>query len=769
MSAHRVELDVNGKLFYIETGVLAKQASGSVVVGYEETVALAAVSAEESARSPDSDFLPLTVEYRDRTAAAGRIPGGFLKREGRPSDRETLISRLVDRSVRPMFKEGYRNETMIVIHPLSFDFEHETDILALNGASAALLLSETPFHEAVGGVQVGRVEGEFVINPTIAQQAASDMNFIVAGTAESLTMVEGGAREISESDLTAALEYAHGWIKKFVALQKELLAKAGGKEKLQIELKDYSAEISLLAGLADREIRDALLLEGKQARSKKVKETRDATIERLLENEPDPGARRAELKKAWDEYQKKFIRKMILDEGLRVDRRSLSDVRPISIAVDALARAHGSALFTRGETQALVTTTLGSSQEELMVDRLEGRSTKKFMFHYNFPSFCVNEVKRITGPGRREIGHGALAERAIEAVLPDAAEFPYTIRVVSEILESNGSSSMASVCGASLSLMDAGAPIKAAVAGIAMGLAQEGEKVAILSDILGLEDAIGDMDFKVAGSRNGITAAQMDIKLKGGLKMELLRDALEQARAGRLHILDKMDDAIARPRSEISRNAPKIKTVMINPDRVGALIGPGGKVIKGIVAETGCQIDIEDDGSVNIYAKDSESMEKAVDIIGSLTQEAEIGKAYLGVVKRVVDFGAFIEIFPGTEGLCHISELARRRVERVEDEIGVSDEVLVKVINIDPQGKIRLSRKAAMNDDPSADSGDQRRAGERADTPDRGARARDDRRFDRRDDRRDDRRGPGGGARRPMGGGRGGNPRNKSPRGGGRY
>ncbi|MBI4665619.1 MAG: polyribonucleotide nucleotidyltransferase [Nitrospinae bacterium] len=710
MQAERVELQIGDKTLFIETGVLARQAAGSVVVGYEETIILSTVSAEDSPREGLGDFLPLTVDYRDRIAAAGRIPGGFFKRETRPSDRETLISRLVDRSVRPMFAEGYGNETQVIIHPLSFDYEHDTEMLSITAASACLMISPLPFFTPLAGVRVGRVGGQLVVNPTLKQVAESDMNLIVSGTEDSLVMVEGGGSEISEEDLVAALEFAHGWVKKLCAMQKDLAARAG-KTKMEVAAPAVNEDEALIEQRVDRaKYREALLTKGKHERSKAIKDYRKTLITEILGGVEDAG-RAASLKSAFEAFQARFVRHMILEEGLRADSRGTKDIRDITIAVDALPRTHGSALFTRGETQALVTTTLGTGQDELMQDRLEGKVIRRFMLHYNFPPFCVGEVKRLSGPGRREIGHGALAERAIEPVVPTQEQFPYTVRVVSEILESNGSSSMASVCGASLSLMDAGVPIKGAVAGIAMGLVKEGDRVAILSDILGMEDALGDMDFKVAGTRNGITAVQMDIKIEGGLAVDIMRQALEQAREGRMHILNKMNEALSTHRSELNRNAPRIHTIKINPEKVGALIGPGGKVIRGIVAETGCQIDIEDDGSVIIASTNGDQLNHALRLVNSITQEAVPGKIYMGTVKRIVDFGAFIEIFPGTEGLCHISELANYRVGSVNDVLSLGEELLVKVLEIDPSGKIRLSRREAMAGEEGGEEGE---GGERA-------------------------------------------------------
>ncbi len=692
MQAERVELQIGDRVLFIESGALAKQAAGSVVVGLEETIILAAVSAADEGRE-GIDFLPLTVDYRDRTSAAGRIPGGFFKREARPSDRETLISRLVDRSIRPMFANGYSNETQVIINPLSFDFENQTDVLALTGASACIMLSHLPFFTPLSGVRVGRVNGEFVCNPTIPQMEESNLNLLLCGSEESLVMVEGGASEILEDDLIEAMEFGHDWIKKICRIQTDLVAKIG---KTKVEAPEIAelAEVDEIRSKVEGSLKEAVTTAGKFARSAAIKKVRNDAISELM-GDTDDDQKKGAYKEAFGAVQKSFIREMILNEGSRVDGRSLTEVREITIAVDALPRTHGSCLFTRGETQALVTTTLGTGQDELTLDNLEGRSTRSFYLHYNFPAFCVGEVKRMMGPGRREIGHGSLAERAMDPMMPDAEKFPYTIRVVSEILESNGSSSMATVCGASLSLMDAGAPIKNAVAGIAMGLVKEGDRIAILSDILGMEDALGDMDFKVAGTRNGINAVQMDIKIDG-LDVALLKRALAQAREGRMHILDKMDEVISSPREELNENAPRIHTIQIHPDKVRDIIGPGGKVIKGIVAETGVQIDVNDEGMVKIFSADRKGLQSAIEMVEHITQEAVIDKIYDGTVRRITDFGAFVEIFPGTDGLVHISQIASFRIESMEGVFSLGDHIPVKVIEIDPSGKIRLSFKEAV-------------------------------------------------------------------------
>ncbi len=692
MQAERVELQLGEKIMFIESGILAKQAAGSTVVGFEETMILCAVSAEDSGRE-DVDFLPLTVDYRDRTAAAGRIPGGFFKREARPSDRETLISRLTDRTIRPMFADGYSNETQVIINPLSFDHEHETASLAITAASASLMISHLPFTTPISGVRICRVDGELVCNPTIEQIETCDINLLLAGTEESLVMVEGGGNEVLEDDLIAALEFGHEWIKKICAMQVELTSKLG-KPKMEMEPAPEGPEVEEIRAKVEGSLKETLMTEGKMKRSAALKKLRNEAIEQIM-GDDDDSARKTAYKEAFSTVQKKFVRNMALDEGIRVDGRALNTVRDIQIAVDALPRTHGSALFTRGETQALVTTTLGTSMDELTLDNLEGRSMRTFYLHYNFPPFCVGEVKRISGPGRREIGHGALAERAIEPMIPTNEEFPYTVRVVSEILESNGSSSMATVCGASLSLMDAGVPIKAAVAGIAMGLVKEDDKTAILSDILGMEDAIGDMDFKVAGTREGINAVQMDIKVKG-LTVELMKQALEQAKEGRMHILDEMDKAMAAPRDDLNKNAPRIHTLKVHQDKIRELIGPGGKIIKNIVAESGAQMDVQDDGTVKIFSPDAEKLNVAIAMVDNILQEAEVGKIYDGIIRRITDFGAFVEIFPGTEGLCHISQVANFRINHMEDVFAEGDEIPVKVIEVDGHGKVRLSYKEAV-------------------------------------------------------------------------
>jgi polyribonucleotide nucleotidyltransferase len=723
MQAERIEVDIEGRTFFIESGVLAKQAAGAVVTGLEETLVLAAVSAEDNPRV-GVDFLPLTVDYRDKTAAAGRIPGGFFKRETRPSDAETLTSRLVDRSIRPMFPDGYSNETQIIINPLSFDYLHKTDALAITAASSALMVSHLPFFIPISGVKIGRVDGQLVIFPTIKQMETSDMDLALSGTEESLVMVEGGGKEIIEEDLVAALRFGHEWIKKLCVAQKELAAKLGKPKTTVIPIPE-APEVAEIGEKTAGGLRAACTTLGKADRQKAVRAVRDAAIASILGGTTNDEKKNA-LKDAFETVQKRFVRGLILNEGARADGRRMNQVREINIAVDALPRTHGSCLFTRGETQALVTTTLGTSQDEMTLDQLEGRSDKTFFLHYNFPPFCVGEVKRMMGPGRREIGHGALAERSIVPVMPKSEAFPYTVRVVAEILESNGSSSMASVCGASLSLMDAGVPISAPVAGIAMGLVSEKGKTAILTDILGLEDALGDMDFKVAGTRKGITAVQMDIKLEGGLDVDLMKRALAQALEGRLHVLDKMDEIISKPRAELNPNAPRIHTIKISPDKVRDLIGPGGKVIKGIVADTGCQVDVNDAGEVKIFSASMEKLRAAIGMVEYITQEAQLDRIYDGIVRRITEFGAFVEIFPGTDGLLHISQIASFRVENVEDIFAIGDRIPVKVIEVDPSGKIRLSyREAVAGTDkelrePPAGSGPRKPSPDRGDRGDRG-------------------------------------------------
>ena len=687
----RYEVDFGGRPISIEIGKMARQANGSVTVRYGDTVVLVTACAAKEA-AEDVDFLPLTVNYMEMTYAAGKIPGGFFKREGRPSEREVLCSRLIDRPLRPLFPEGYFNETQVIATVLSLDPENNPEIAAMVGASTALMISDVPFNIPIAGVRVGRVNGEFVCNPTNKQQKESDIDLIVAGSKDAIIMVEGGAKMVSEDDLLDAMMFASKSMQGVIKLQEKILTETGKPKKTIPSIKADEELAAKVIGFADSKIRAALNIPSKQERYQRLSDISKELIESLKPNYKD---REDEVTKLFEDLKYRILRESVLTTNTRIDGRGLADIRQITCEVGLLPRTHGSALFTRGETQAMVVTTLGTSEDEQKIDALSGWEYKTFMLHYNFPPFSVGEVKMLRGPGRREIGHGALAERAVTKVLPEAEVFPYTIRVVSDILESNGSSSMATVCGASLSLMDAGVPTKAAVAGIAMGLIKEGERVAVLSDILGDEDHLGDMDFKVAGTEEGITAFQMDMKVTGVTK-EILRRALHQAKEGRLHILKKMKEAISSPRAELSVHAPRIITIYVRQEKIKDVIGPGGKNIKGIIEKTGVKIDIDDSGKVNIASADDEAAQKAIAIIKELTQEAEIGKIYLGKVRKIMDFGAFVEIFPGTDGLVHISQLAEERVKDVKDVLKEGDEVLVKVLEVDKQGKIRLSRKEAL-------------------------------------------------------------------------
>jgi polyribonucleotide nucleotidyltransferase len=686
-----VSLELGGQTLTISTGKWAKLAGGSAVVQLGGTVVLVAASAAKNA-SPNRDFVPLTVDYRERTYAAGKIPGGFFKREGRPTEKEVLSSRLIDRPIRPLFSKLFPYETQIMATVVSSDQENDADVLALIGASAAINLSDIPFPEPIAGVRIGRVAGEFVVNPTISQLEESDMDMVVAGTAENIIMVEGGTRELPESVLVEALRFAAGHVRELVSIQRDLVARAGKPKRPLVQPPDTTELTKALdAGYRSR-LGQAIRIPGKEARQEEVDRiTLDAVValkERFAEQEPFIG-------KILHDIERDELRGMVLSEGVRADGRGLDDIRKVTVEVGVLPRTHGSCLFTRGETQALAVATLGTKSDEQRVEELEGQSWKSYMLHYNFPPFSVGEVRPIRGPGRREIGHGALAERSIEPMIPAETHFPYTIRIVSDILESNGSSSMATVCAGSMSLMDAGVPIKAPVAGIAMGLVKEGERVAVLTDILGVEDHLGDMDFKVTGSREGITAFQMDTKI-GGISFDVLSNALERARKGRLHILGIMEQALPRPRAEMSPYAPRIIILNINPDKIREVIGPGGKIIKRITEETGTQIDIEDSGEVRIAAINSDGGRRAEEMIRNITEDPEPGRVYQGKVRSVVTFGAFVEIVPGRDGLLHISEIDHHRVARTEDVLNVGDSVMVKVIGVDRDGKIKLSRKALL-------------------------------------------------------------------------
>ncbi|HKQ05264.1 MAG TPA: polyribonucleotide nucleotidyltransferase [Blastocatellia bacterium] len=754
-------VQLGGLDFSIETGKVAKQADGAVIVRYGDTMVL--VSAVGSTPRPDINFFPLTVEYREYGYAAGRIPGNYFRREGRPSEKETLTSRLIDRPLRPLFREGYRDDTQVIALVLSADENYDSDVLAITGASAALYLSDIPFENPIAGVRVGLIEDRFIVNPTYDQTRASQLNLIVAGSEEAIVMVEAGAQEISEEVMVEALMFGHNEIKKLCRMQKEMYQKLG-VTKRERPAPELDAEMmNDISGRITDDLRDALDTgkHGKLESYAKVDALKEATVAGYPEEEPD---KRKMAKTIFDHLKEKVFREDILERRHRPDGRRFSEIRPISIETGWLPRTHGSALFTRGETQAIVTATLGTSEDTQFMDDLEkGEIKRRFILAYNFPPFSVGETGRIGSPGRREIGHGALARRALEPMLPSEEEFAYTLRIVSDITESNGSSSMATICGGSLALMDAGVPVKRAVAGVAMGLVMEGNRYAILTDIAGAEDHYGDMDFKVAGTRNGITALQMDIKATG-INARILADALQQAKDGRFYILDKMEAALNTPREEISQYAPRILTIQIPVDKIRDVIGPGGKVIRGIVEKTGAKIDVEDSGRINIASANLEKAEAAKAIIEGITAVPELNKTYLGTVQRIADFGAFVEILPGTDGLLHVSEIADYRVRDVRDELHEGQQLLVKVINVDPSGKIRLSRKAVLKDE-RAERGEEEPEDDRGNRDGEGGEERGYREDRPRDDRpRDDRpRGPrpggGGRDRRPGGGGGGRGPR----------
>ncbi len=707
MKAIQERAQVGDREIVLETGKVAKQADGSIWIRHGDSIVLVTVvSAKE--KKEGIDFFPLTVDYQEKLFAAGKIPGSFFRREGRLTEKETLTSRVIDRSCRPLFPEGYANETQIIATVLSFDQENEADVLALTGASAALQVSDVPFHGPIAGVRVGRVDGKFVANPTNAQRATADLDIVMAASRDAITMVEGGGMDIPEAVMVDALLFGHAAVQPLLDAQ-ERLGKAVGKAKRAFDApKNDAALREKVKSLTWEKVREAYGRHEKHDRYGRLSEIKKEMMEALkAEAAGDPArlaeisVREKEIKGYYEDVKYEYMRRMITDEGKRIGDRGHAVIRQISCEVGLLPRVHGSALFTRGETQAIVATTLGTSEDEQRVEMLTGMHFKKFMLHYNFPPFSVGEAKFLRGPGRREIGHGALAERALRAVLPPEDKFPYTIRIVSDITESNGSSSMASVCGGCLSLMDAGVPVRAPVAGIAMGLIKEGDKIAILSDILGDEDHLGDMDFKVCGTEAGITAIQMDIKV-GGVTRQILESALNQAAAGRKHILGEMAKALATHRSDISAYAPRITTIKIRSERIKDVIGPGGKVIKDITARTGCSINIEDDGTINIASPSQANVDAAIKMIKNLTQEADVGKTYLGTVRKIAEFGAFVEIFPGTDGLIHISELSDKRVKSVSDVLQEGEEVLVKVISVDRAGKIRLSRKEALADAAAA-------------------------------------------------------------------
>jgi polyribonucleotide nucleotidyltransferase len=692
---HTVEIENNGSRMTIETGKVAKQADGAVVVRCGGSMVLATCVAAKGAKEAQ-DFFPLTVEYRERAYAGGRIPGGYFKREGAPVKKETLTSRLIDRPIRPLFPEGFRNEVQVICLTISGDQENDPDILAMNGASAALCLSGIPFDGPVGAVRVGLVDGKLIANPTTAQKKASSLDLVIAATEDAVLMVEAGASEISEEAMLDAIAFGHAACKKLARAQGELVQRAG-KPRWTVDTTARDAELKArVESLAAGKLATALATHEKQGRAEAVARVFDEVVQSLGVDD----TRKAAVREAFEAVEKAEVRRLIVERGLRVDGRKVNEIRPISIDMAYLPRAHGSSVFTRGETQALVSATLGTKSDEQKIESIEGDFYRHFLMHYNFPSFSVGEVRRFGSPSRRDIGHGALAERAVEAVLPPKDEFPYTIRIVSDILESNGSSSMASVCGASLALMDAGVPLKSHVAGVAMGLVKEGEKVGILTDINGAEDHYGDMDFKVAGTEKGVTALQMDIKI-AGVSVDIMRAALQQAREARMIVLGKMREAIEKPRAELSPYAPRFVTIKIRPEKIREIIGPGGKIIRGIQEQTGTKIDVEDDGRVTVFSPDSASVQKALGIIQDICREVELDRIYLGKVKKIVEFGAFVEVIPNTEGLLHISQIAESRIRTVQDVLTEGDEVLVKVIEIDGNGKMRLSRKMALREQPA--------------------------------------------------------------------
>ena len=689
---HRIETDFAGRKLVLETGRMAKQASGSVLVQFGDTMVLAAVTVSPNVST--LPFFPLTVEYREKTYAAGKIPGGFLKREGRPSDKEILACRLIDRSIRPLFPEGFKNEVQVFVTVVSADQENDADVLGLVGASAALSVSEVPWEGPIAAVRVGRMEGHWILNPTFQQLEFSTVDLVVSGTADSIVMVEGGSLEVSEQEMLEALKVAQKGIKDLAAIMAPMIAKAARPKMAWTAPQRDEALVARVAALAEAGMSKAINAKDKKARASAMGQVKTETQAKLAEEFPDKAR---DIAAELDEIEYRVMRAQVIEKGERVDGRDLDTVRPIAVETTVLPRAHGSGLFTRGETQALVAVTLGTSDDEQRIDSIDviGETTKSFMLHYNFPPYSTGEVKMIRGTSRREIGHGALAERALQPLLPDFQAFPYTMRVVSEVLESNGSSSMATVCGGSLALMDAGVPMKAPCAGVAMGLIKEGKKVAVLTDILGSEDHLGDMDFKVAGTAEGITSIQMDIKIKG-MDLAIMTTALEKARKARLHVLGEMAKVLAEPRPEMSPYAPRIITIQIKPDKIGDIIGPKGKTIRGIQDATGAKISVEDSGIVTIAAVGGEAGEKARDMIKAIVAEPEVGKVYEGPVKSITAFGAFVEIIPGVEGLLHVSELQHGRTEKVEDVVKKGEVVKVKLLEVDERGRMRLSRKALL-------------------------------------------------------------------------
>lgn len=689
----KVEAQIFGTTFGLETGKLAKQTSGSVLARYGDTVVLATLVAAKE-KTEGEDFLPLTVNYQEKSAAAGKIPGGFFKREGRPNEKEVLTSRLIDRPIRPLFPKEFTYQTQIIITVFSADADYDPDVLSVTAASAALTVSDVPFAGPLAAVRVARVGGEFICNPIKSQIEESDMNIVVAGTKEAIVMVEGGTKEVSESDIVDALMFAHESLQEFIKVQEDLVSGLNIEKRVLDPIEEDEDFDNKVISFAEDKLKETITISSKTERNDQLKKLHSETQEHISSLYPDT---EVDISKVFEKLLKETVRGLIVNEKKRLDGRGYTDVRAISGEVGFLPRVHGSSVFTRGETQAAVTATLGTKYDEQRIDSLEGDITKTFMLHYNFPPYSVGETSFRLGPGRREIGHGALAERALSVVLPKREDFPYTLRVVSEVLESNGSSSMATVCGGTLSMMDAGVPISAPVGGIAMGLIKEGDDFVILSDILGDEDHLGDMDFKVAGTTKGITALQMDIKVTGVTK-EILTKALDQAKDGRIHILSEMDKILSTPREDISEYAPRIVTMQVEQSKIKDVIGSGGKTIKKIVEVTGVQIDIDDSGTVNIASPDRDACDKAIKIIEGIVEEMEVGKVYLGTVKRILDFGAIVELANGKDGLVHISELEPKRVEKVTDILQENDELLVKCIEKGRDGKIRLSRKQALDE-----------------------------------------------------------------------
>lgn len=695
MTVQRIEQDFAGRRLIIETGRLAKQAAGSAVVQFGDTMVLAAITVSPTISS--LPFFPLTVEYREKTYAAGKIPGGFLKREGRPSDKEILASRLIDRGIRPLFPEGFKNEVQVFVTVLSADQENDADILGAVAASVALGVSTVPWNGPLAAVRVGRVEGKWILNPTFQHLEYSSIDLVVSGSTDAIYMVEGGSLEISEAEMLEALKVAQKGIKDLIALERKVID-AEPRPKIAWEKPMPPAElVARVRAAAESSMATAINARDKAARANNVKDLRQSVLLQLAAEFPDNAK---DIAAELDDIEYRSMRAQVLEKGERVDGRDLDTIRPISIDTGLLPRAHGSALFQRGETQALASVTLGTSDDEQRIDSIDvlGETTKSFMLHYNFPPYSTGEVKMIRGTSRREIGHGALAERALQPLLPHYEEFPYTLRVVSEVLESNGSSSMATVCSGSLALMDAGVPMKAPCAGVAMGLVKEGDKVAVLTDILGSEDALGDMDFKVAGTSNGITSIQMDIKIEG-LTVDIMKEALERARKGRLHILKEMEKVLPKPRPQLSQYAPRIITIQIKPEKIGDVIGPKGKTIRGIQDATGAKINVDDTGLITIAAVGGDAGEKAREMVAAIVAEPEVGKVYEGPVKSTTPFGAFVEIIPGVEGLLHISELQHGRTEKTEDVVKKGDIVQVKLLEVDERGRMKLSRKALLPKD----------------------------------------------------------------------